>query len=117
MPNSVSTLGRCGRNNIDTPSARPTMAARSALCVRMSMSRNCLKSIPLLLCTLGATAFADELASETPAEAPAEAEAVDLGFISVQNPAFPSPVVHEVPVNRGRKIERADLLPYFSEGK
>src|SRR5450432_932082 len=105
MPNSVSTLGRCGRSSIETPSARPTIAARSALWVRMSMTGSCLKSIAVLALTLGAPARAQDTAAPA-AEASTDVapEQVDLGFIQVPNPAFPSPQVHEVPVNRGRKI-------------
>jgi soluble lytic murein transglycosylase len=44
-------------------------------------------------------------------------EEADPGFIRIQNPAFPSPEIHQVPINRGPKIERADLAPYFAAGK
>lgn len=45
-----------------------------------------------------------------------EAE-LDPGFIRIPNPAFPSPELHAVPIDRGRKIERKDLEPYFGSGK
>ena len=41
----------------------------------------------------------------------------DPGYVRVLNPAFPSPVVRLVPVDRGPKILRADLAPYFAAGK
>ncbi len=118
MPNSVSTRGRFARSNIDTPRAMPTIAARSALWVRMSMAGSFVKSIAVLALALGGSAWAQDTAPPA-ADAPSSdaPEQVDLGFIQVRNPAFPSPEVHEVPVNRGRKIERADLLPYFADGK
>src|SRR5262245_48395420 len=123
MPNNVSTRGRCGRSNIDTPRAKPTMAAKSSLCVRMSMSKGGSKCTPLLLCALLASPLAAQPASpppaEVPAEMPAEANsepALDTGFVRVPNPAFPSPQVHEVPLSRGRRFERADLAPYFADG-
>ena len=87
------------------------MAARSALCVRMSMSRNFGNCIPLLL---GALLSSPALAEEH--EEP-ETEALDPGFVRVPNPAFPSPEVHVVPLDRGRKIDRKDLEPYFADGK
>ncbi len=45
-----------------------------------------------------------------------EAES-DPGFARLGNPAFPSPEVRAVPIERGPKIERADLAPYFAQGK
>lgn len=49
---------------------------------------------------------------------PAEVEAEsDPGFARLANPVFPSPEVRSVPIDRGPKIERADLAPYFTEGK
>ncbi len=45
------------------------------------------------------------------------AEEADPGFVRVANPAFPSPELHQVPIDRGQKIERADLAPYFGTGK
>jgi soluble lytic murein transglycosylase len=49
---------------------------------------------------------------------PPEAEAEsDPGFARLSNPAFPSPQVRAVPVDRGPKIERDDLAPYFATGK
>src|SRR3954468_12572967 len=110
MPNSVSTRGRWGRKSIDTPSARPTMAAKSALCVRMSMWGSLGKSIPLLCAALlSAPALADD------DEAPQDP--LDPGFVRIATPAFPSPEVHEVPIDRGRKLERKDFEPYFAAGK
>jgi soluble lytic murein transglycosylase len=52
------------------------------------------------------------------ADFPAEAEAEsDPGFARLANPGFPSPEVRSVPIDRGPKIDRADLAPYFTEGK
>lgn len=52
------------------------------------------------------------------ADFPAEAEAEsDPGFARLTNPAFPSPDVKAVSIDRGPKIERADLAPYFTTGK
>lgn len=86
------------------------MAARSALCVRMSMRGSLSKSIPLLLgALLCAKAFAEE-------QEPVEPD-LDPGLVRVPNPAFPSPEVHLVPIDRGRKLERKDVEPYFAEGK
>lgn len=52
------------------------------------------------------------------ADFPAEAEAEsDPGFARLANPGFPSPEVRSVPIDRGPKIERVDLAPYFTEGK
>jgi soluble lytic murein transglycosylase len=52
------------------------------------------------------------------ADFPAEAEAEsDPGFARMSNPAFPSPDVKAVSIDRGPKIERADLALYFTEGK
>lgn len=48
---------------------------------------------------------------------PAPAEDADPGYVRVPNPAFPSPVVAAVPIDRGPKIERADLAPYFAAGR
>ncbi len=49
---------------------------------------------------------------------PAEVEgAPDPGFARLVNPAFPPPEARAVPVDRGPKLERADLAPYFAEGK
>jgi soluble lytic murein transglycosylase len=52
------------------------------------------------------------------ADFPAEAEAEsDPGFARLTNPAFPTPDVKAVSIDRGPKIERADLAPYFTTGK
>ncbi len=52
------------------------------------------------------------------ADFPAEAEAEsDPGFARLTNPAFPTPDVKAVSIDRGPKIERADLSPYFTSGK
>lgn len=49
---------------------------------------------------------------------PAEAEGEsDPGFVRFENPAFPGSRVESVPVDRGPKFERADLAPYFVDGK
>lgn len=49
---------------------------------------------------------------------PAEAEAAsDPGFVRVVNPAFPVAPPAAAPADRGPKLERADLAPYFAEGK
>ena len=45
-----------------------------------------------------------------------EAES-DPGFARLANPGFPSPEVRSVPIDRGPKIERGDLSPYFTQGK
>jgi len=87
------------------------MAAKSALCVRMSMRRELAKSIAALGLTLLSVPAA--LAQDT---IPPD-DSLDPGFIRVANPAFPSPEIHEQPVDRGRKIERKDLEPYFASGK
>ncbi len=64
-----------------------------------------------LICTLQGGAPDD------PAPNGLESEEADPGFIRISNPAFPSPIVHQVPVSRGPKIDRGELAPYFSEGK
>ncbi|MBK7863240.1 MAG: transglycosylase SLT domain-containing protein [Archangiaceae bacterium] len=62
----------------------------------------------MLCALLSATAFAEE-------QEPPESD-LDPGLMRVANPAFPSPEVHEVPIARGRKLERSDFEPYFSQG-
>jgi soluble lytic murein transglycosylase len=47
----------------------------------------------------------------------APGDAVDPGFAELPNPAFPSPRLHSIPVDRGLKVERADWAPYFVSGK
>ncbi|MBX7100619.1 MAG: transglycosylase SLT domain-containing protein [Myxococcaceae bacterium] len=47
----------------------------------------------------------------------ADEDVLDPGFERLQNPAFPSPQVKMVPIDRGPKVERADLAPYFEKGK
>ncbi len=49
-----------------------------------------------------------------PAESSGEA---DPAFARFTNPAFPSPDVKAVSIDRGPKIERADLSAYFATGK
>src|SRR5438445_10835308 len=44
------------------------------------------------------------------------AEVADPGFIRVANPAFPAPETTPV-ADRGPKIERTELSPYFAGGK
>ena len=52
------------------------------------------------------------------ADFPAEAEAEsDPSFARMANPGFPSPEIRTVPIDRGPKIERADLGLYFTTGK
>lgn len=56
--------------------------------------------------------------AQDPDDFPAELEPeADPSFVRLANPAFPSPEVEAVPIDRGPKIERADLSPYFAEGK
>lgn len=38
-------------------------------------------------------------------------------FIEVPNPAFPSPPVRAISIERGTRIEEADLAPWFATGK
>ncbi len=45
-----------------------------------------------------------------------EADSADPGFARLANPAFPSPETRTVPIDRGPKVERAELAPYFAEG-
>ncbi len=59
-------------------------------------------------------ALGEDTATDFAAEAEAES---DPGFARLANPGFPSPEVRSVPIDRGPKIERADLSPYFTEGK
>ncbi|MBX7115152.1 MAG: transglycosylase SLT domain-containing protein [Myxococcaceae bacterium] len=51
------------------------------------------------------------------APVPSDPESADPGFAELPNPAFPSPHVYAIPVERGLKIERADWAPYFATGK
>ncbi len=64
------------------------------------------------------------VAAAAPAQGPEDpfpaellAESADPGFARIANPAFPSPQVHAVPLDRGPKIERAELAPYFASGR
>ena len=68
-----------------------------------------------LLLAPGAGAQEPALA-EPPEVVELEGPAQDPFFLEFPNPAFPSPRVHAVPVDRGPKVERADLAPYFAEG-
>ena len=61
----------------------------------------------------GFSAFGQE-AEDFPAEGEAES---DPAFARLPNPGFPSPEVRSVPIDRGPKIERADLSLYFTHGK
>ena len=97
------------------------MAASRLLCVRMSM-----KLTPILpvydasvrshwwvaAVLLGFPSFGQE--ADFPTEAEAES---DPGFARLANPGFPSPEVRSVPIDRGPKIERVGLSPYFTQGK
>ncbi len=91
------------------------MAAKSALCVRMSMRGGFRKSIAVLALALLSTRAAAQ--DTVPPDEGTVEDSLDPGFIRVPNPAFPSPEIHEVPIERGRKIERKDLEPYFGAGK
>lgn len=72
----------------------------------------------LFVAAVAALALTPQLVLGQEPEFPAEAEAEsDPGFARLANPGFPSPEVRSVPIDRGPKIERADLSPYFSEGK
>jgi len=64
-----------------------------------------------LLSTLAGAPFEEARPVELP---PDDA---DPGYVRVRNPAFPTPVVRVVPIDRGPLIERADLAPYFVEGR
>jgi soluble lytic murein transglycosylase len=76
----------------------------------MSMWEGFANCISLLLAALLSTpALAEE-------EEPPQAD-LDQGLVRVPNPAFPSPEVHAVPIERGRRLERKDFEPYFAEGK
>jgi soluble lytic murein transglycosylase len=55
------------------------------------------------------------LEDSAPADVPPEES--DPGYVRVLNPAFPTPVVRVVPIDRGPKVEREDLAPYFATGK
>ncbi len=56
--------------------------------------------------------------AQAPDDLPPELEEeADPAFARVANPAFPSPAVASVPIDRGPKLERAELAPYFAEGK
>lgn len=46
-----------------------------------------------------------------------ESENVDPGFAELPNPAFPSPHLYAVPVDRGVRVERAHWAPYFASGR
>lgn len=68
---------------------------------------------------LGVVFFSRSLlgASEAP-EFPAEGEAEsDPGFVRVVNPAFPVRAAAPEAVDPGPRLERADLAPYFADGK
>lgn len=68
------------------------------------------------LCFLvGSTVWA-QVPDDVPPEAQEEEEA-DPAFVRLANPAFPAPAIASVPIERGPKFERADLAPYFAEGK
>ncbi|MFT3708272.1 MAG: transglycosylase SLT domain-containing protein [Archangium sp.] len=57
-------------------------------------------------------AFGQE--TDFPAEAEGES---DPAFVRLINPAFPAPPPEAPKVDRGPTFERADLAPYFAEGK
>src|SRR5437899_1104242 len=104
------------------PSARPTIAARRLLCVRMSMKLIAILAVYdasvrshcwiVVVVLLGLPVFGQE--ADFSAEVEVES---DPGFARLANPGFPSPEVRSVPLDRGPKIERVDLSPYFTEGK
>jgi soluble lytic murein transglycosylase len=66
----------------------------------------------LLASALTLPAFGEGL--DLPAEAEGES---DPGFVRFANPAFPGSPIESVAVDRGLKVERADLAPYFADGK
>lgn len=66
----------------------------------------------VILVLLGGSAFGQDL--DLPPEGEGES---DPGFVRFGNPAFPGAPAQSVAVDRGLKVERADLAPYFSEGK
>lgn len=68
---------------------------------------------PLALALVAAPA----LAQDEPVELLELDPAADPLFLELQNPAFPSPAVRAVSIERGTKIEEADLAPYFASGK
>lgn len=43
--------------------------------------------------------------------------ATDPLYLELSNPAFPSPTVRAVSIERGTKIDQVDLAPYFATGK
>lgn len=72
----------------------------------------------VLVFLLGFPVFGQSLEGGVEADFVAEAEAEsDPGFARLANPGFPSPEVRSVPIDRGPKIDRVDLSPYFTEGK
>ncbi|MBL8912660.1 MAG: hypothetical protein JNM17_18345, partial [Archangium sp.] len=87
----------------------------------MASPRGALRSV-LLLSILAATAFGQE--TDFPAEVEGES---DPAFVRLVNPAFPAPppdapVVDQISRqvgwgDRGPVFERADLAPYFTEGR
>ncbi|MBL8955655.1 MAG: transglycosylase SLT domain-containing protein [Myxococcaceae bacterium] len=84
----------------------------------MSMSSSWPKSIAALaLALLSAAALAQETLPPASSDEGLEEDALDPGFIRVPNPAFPSPEKQPEVVDRGRKLERSDLEPYFAAGK
>ena len=107
------------------------MAASRLLCVRMSMkapevyspgsnltSRWSVYDASVRRSSLAAVLILAFRSFGQDAELPVEAEAEsDPGFARLANPGFPSPEVRSVPIDRGPKIERVDLGPYFREGK
>ncbi len=101
------------------------MAAKSELWVRMSMKLTgilavydgvvrvsvwCLSILFTPVVAAAQNAAPDSLPPDREAETP------DPGFARLANPAFPSPDVRAVPIDRGPKVERADVAPYFGEG-
>jgi soluble lytic murein transglycosylase len=46
----------------------------------------------------------------------AEKQEAQLGFVQIENPAFPSHAPPPPPVNRGRRFDAADVAPYFAGG-
>jgi soluble lytic murein transglycosylase len=71
-------------------------------------------SLILLFISVGSAAPA--LGQETDFPADVEGES-DPAFVRLVNPAFPAPPQEAPPIDRGPTFERADLAPYFADGK
>ncbi len=77
------------------------------MCVKITPART-MKPVALFALISALTGAAEE---------PEPPEDADPGYVRVQNPAFPSPVVRQTPIDRGPKVERADLAGYFQYGR